>query len=57
MIRFFQSWQYDKCHKKLKQDDKSDKKMKNNSIYQSNLLRPPIKCHICKCLSRIGNPV
>ena len=33
---------------------KSDKEMKNNSIHHCNLLKPPIKCHICEYL---GNPV
>ena len=28
---------------------KSDKEMKNNSLHHSNLLKPPIKCHICEC--------
>ena len=29
---------------------KSDKEMKNNSKHHSNLLKPPIKCHICEYL-------
>ena len=36
---------------------KADKEMKNDSIHHSNLLKPPIKRHICEYLSRIGNPV
>ena len=28
--------------------------MKNNSVHHSNLLKPPIKCHICEYLSRNG---
>ena len=36
---------------------KSDKGMKNHSTHRSNLLKAPIKCHICEYLSRIGNPV
>ena len=27
---------------------KSDKEMKNNIIYHSNLLKPHTKCHICE---------
>ena len=27
---------------------KSDKEMTNNNMYQSNLLKPPVKCHICE---------
>ena len=27
---------------------KSAKEMKNNNIHHSNLLKPPIKCRICK---------
>ena len=36
---------------------KSDKEMKNNSTHHSNLLKPPVTCHICEYLSRIDNPV
>ena len=41
---------------------KSDKEMKNNNIRHSNILKPPIKCHICEyreryALRRIRTPV
>ena len=36
---------------------KSGKEMKNNSNSHGNLLKPPVKYHICEYLSRIGNPV
>ena len=35
---------------------KSFKEMKYNSTPHRNLLKLPIKCHICECLSRSGNP-
>ena len=34
---------------------KSEREMKNNSLHYGNLLKPPIKSHICECLSNISN--